>query len=163
MCEIARNSVLQSGWEKKIKKHWLGDHFFDIQRTNVPLIRLAYRYETLMDERTMLAQHAVSPPVTAPESVDPGMKSKVQIHSHSDILKAAEPRTGRSESPARSSGSSLHPAERVYERASMPCTSPSLAPTATPPSLKALLPGAAIVAERAKERKRKEGVSGSEC
>jgi len=26
MCEIARNSVLQSGWELQIKKHWLGDN-----------------------------------------------------------------------------------------------------------------------------------------
>jgi AMP deaminase len=24
MCELARNSVLQSGWELPIKKHWLG-------------------------------------------------------------------------------------------------------------------------------------------
>ncbi|KAI8824313.1 uncharacterized protein EV422DRAFT_316060 [Fimicolochytrium jonesii] len=87
MCEIARNSCLQSGWEMKIKKHWLGDrcdfhgpagngksfhiitaktqahqsltrthliHPPDIQKTNVPNIRLAYRYQTLMEERYMV-------------------------------------------------------------------------------------------------------------
>lgn len=27
MCEIARHSVLQSGWESQIKKHWLGDNY----------------------------------------------------------------------------------------------------------------------------------------
>lgn len=26
MCEIARNSVLQSGYEMQIKKHWLGEN-----------------------------------------------------------------------------------------------------------------------------------------
>ncbi|KAJ3014091.1 AMP deaminase [Thoreauomyces humboldtii] len=61
MCEIARNSCLQSGWEMKIKKHWLGDqcNFHGpagnaIQKTNVPNIRLAYRYQTLMEERYMV-------------------------------------------------------------------------------------------------------------
>lgn len=28
MCELARNSVLQSGWEMQIKRHWLGDHWY---------------------------------------------------------------------------------------------------------------------------------------
>jgi AMP deaminase len=26
MCEISRNSVLQSGWELSIKRHWLGEN-----------------------------------------------------------------------------------------------------------------------------------------
>ncbi|KAJ3211485.1 AMP deaminase [Dinochytrium kinnereticum] len=61
MCEIARNSVLQSGWELQCKKHWLGDSCYlpgpagnAIQKTNVPNIRLAYRYQTLMEERYMV-------------------------------------------------------------------------------------------------------------
>ncbi|KAJ3291268.1 AMP deaminase [Borealophlyctis nickersoniae] len=61
MCEIARNSCLQSGWELKLKKHWLGETCNAhgpagnvIQKTNVPNIRLAYRYQTLMEERYMV-------------------------------------------------------------------------------------------------------------
>ena len=61
MCEIARNSVLQSGWESKFKKHWIGANFEkpgpdgnDINRTNVPNIRIAYRHNTLMEERLMV-------------------------------------------------------------------------------------------------------------
>uniref|UniRef100_A0A7S2V8T3 AMP deaminase n=1 Tax=Fibrocapsa japonica TaxID=94617 RepID=A0A7S2V8T3_9STRA len=57
-CEIARNSVLQSGWEERYKRHFLGDHFRlpgaqgnDIRMTNVPDIRLQYRDETLKEER----------------------------------------------------------------------------------------------------------------
>ena len=61
MCEIARNSVLQSGFEHKVKKRWLGDQYLvagpagnDIHKTNVPNVRMTYRYQTLMEERLMV-------------------------------------------------------------------------------------------------------------
>lgn len=61
MCEIARNSVLQSGFEHKIKKRWLGNRCDlagpegnDIHKTNVPNIRMAFRHQTLMEERLMV-------------------------------------------------------------------------------------------------------------
>lgn len=57
MCELAANSVRQSGWEVAIKKHWLGKNYLsggvennDIEKTNVPNIRVAFREETLRDE-----------------------------------------------------------------------------------------------------------------
>ncbi|KAG3004968.1 hypothetical protein JG687_00015083 [Phytophthora cactorum] len=57
MCEIARNSVLQSGFEHKFKKHYLGPKYTlpgsrgnDIRMTNVPDIRVDYRHETLQGE-----------------------------------------------------------------------------------------------------------------
>ncbi|XP_023708984.1 AMP deaminase 2 isoform X4 [Cryptotermes secundus] len=57
MCELARNSVLMSGFPHKMKQYWLGPNYTkegvagnDITRTNVPDIRVAYRYETLVDE-----------------------------------------------------------------------------------------------------------------
>ncbi|XP_064540749.1 AMP deaminase 2 isoform X7 [Drosophila montana] len=57
MCELARNSVIMSGFPHNIKQQWLGPNYFedgingnDITRTNVPEIRVAYRYETLLDE-----------------------------------------------------------------------------------------------------------------
>jgi AMP deaminase len=49
-CEIARNSVLQSGWEDSMKRHFLGKDFCDIRETNVPPIRLKYRQEVLEGE-----------------------------------------------------------------------------------------------------------------
>lgn len=61
MCELARNSVLQSGWESSIKKHWIGESFDkngiegnDVEKTNVPNIRINYRYETLNTELELL-------------------------------------------------------------------------------------------------------------
>ncbi|KAM9940054.1 hypothetical protein OXX80_000481 [Metschnikowia pulcherrima] len=57
MCELAKNSVRQSGWEWEIKKHWLGKKFMlpgvegnDIEKTNVPDMRVGYRDETLKSE-----------------------------------------------------------------------------------------------------------------
>ncbi|TKR80967.1 hypothetical protein L596_014929 [Steinernema carpocapsae] len=61
MCELARNSVLQSGFEDKVKIHWLGPSYReegvtgnDVSRTNVPDIRVSYRYEAMVDELTNL-------------------------------------------------------------------------------------------------------------
>lgn len=53
-CEIARNSVLQSGWERRYKLHFLGHDLSDIRETNVPKIRLLYRQETLRAELAAL-------------------------------------------------------------------------------------------------------------
>lgn len=57
MCELAKNSVLQSGFEDKIKKHWIGKDFLkpgvegnDIEKSNVPDIRVNYRHDTLRTE-----------------------------------------------------------------------------------------------------------------
>jgi AMP deaminase len=61
MCEIARNSVLQSGLEYRFKRHFLGRDFQrpgaqgnDIGQTNVPSIRLQYRAEQLLEEMCMV-------------------------------------------------------------------------------------------------------------
>ena len=57
MCELARNSVVTSGFSHQVKQHWLGPNYKregvggnDVTRTNVPDIRVAYRYETLTEE-----------------------------------------------------------------------------------------------------------------
>ncbi|KAL0868848.1 hypothetical protein ABMA27_007199 [Loxostege sticticalis] len=59
MCELARNSVLMSGFPHEMKQYWLGPNYMkegvagnDITRTNVPDIRISFRYETLLDELT---------------------------------------------------------------------------------------------------------------
>ncbi|KAL0819360.1 hypothetical protein ABMA28_007484 [Loxostege sticticalis] len=57
MCELARNSVLMSGFPHEMKQYWLGADYMnegpegnDITRTNVPDIRISFRHETLLDE-----------------------------------------------------------------------------------------------------------------
>ncbi|GAU39898.1 hypothetical protein TSUD_04900, partial [Trifolium subterraneum] len=50
LCEIARNSVYQSGFSHALKSHWIGKEYYkrgpngnDIRKTNVPHIRMEYR------------------------------------------------------------------------------------------------------------------------
>ncbi|XP_026192261.1 AMP deaminase 2-like [Cyclospora cayetanensis] len=57
LCELARNSVLQSGYEDEYKAHWLGPQFRlpgkrgnCMRQSNVSDIRLQYREDTLRDE-----------------------------------------------------------------------------------------------------------------
>jgi AMP deaminase len=55
---------LQSGWDARYKRHFLGESYSDIRETNVPVIRLAYRQETLHTELEALSKYAtyVTPP-----------------------------------------------------------------------------------------------------
>jgi len=61
MCELARNSVQQGGYQDVTKNHWLGPNWEregvagnDITRTNVSDIRVSYRYETLIEELSII-------------------------------------------------------------------------------------------------------------
>lgn len=63
LCEIARNGVLHSGFPNSCKKHWVSETFWlpgpdgnDIHKTNVPNLRMRFRYDTFVDE-TRLVLH----------------------------------------------------------------------------------------------------------
>jgi len=67
MSEIARNSILQSGFEYPFKAHWIGRNYAipgpmgnNVKRTNLPHIRLQYRFETLREELTLLSKASAS-------------------------------------------------------------------------------------------------------
>ncbi|KIJ54914.1 hypothetical protein M422DRAFT_24794 [Sphaerobolus stellatus SS14] len=68
LAELARNSVIQSGFEMEVKRHWLGQQWHlpgaagnDINKTNVPDIRLRFRHETLMEELRMIRGNQDAP------------------------------------------------------------------------------------------------------
>ncbi|KAJ2474057.1 AMP deaminase [Coemansia sp. RSA 2322] len=63
MCELAMNSVLQSGFEAEVKRHWIGREYLEtgqteVHKTNVPLCRLKYRSSTLEQEHAIIAKMA---------------------------------------------------------------------------------------------------------
>ncbi|KAG8815792.1 AMP deaminase [Serendipita sp. 399] len=67
LAELARNSVIQSGFEMEVKRHWLGQRWYlpgaagnDIHKTNVPDIRLTFRYHTLMEELQMITSGKIT-------------------------------------------------------------------------------------------------------
>ncbi|XP_071347149.1 AMP deaminase 3b isoform X1 [Trachinotus anak] len=73
LCEIARNSVLQSGLSHQEKKHFIGSNYLqdgpegnDIRRTNVAQIRMAYRHETLCNELSFLVDAVKTEVGTSP-------------------------------------------------------------------------------------------------
>ncbi len=60
MCELAKNSVVQSGYEFSIKQQWLGADFYKpgiagnmMVKTNIPDRRQHFRYSTLREEWQM--------------------------------------------------------------------------------------------------------------
>ncbi|KAF2442498.1 AMP deaminase [Karstenula rhodostoma CBS 690.94] len=64
MCELAKHSVEQSGFEHVIKQRFLGQNYHlpgvagnDVAKSNVPSIREAFRHETLMSELAMIERY----------------------------------------------------------------------------------------------------------
>ncbi|KAJ4288022.1 AMP deaminase [Kalmusia sp. IMI 367209] len=64
MCELAKHSVEQSGFEHVIKQRFLGPNYHlpgvagnDVAKSNVPSIREAFRHETLMSELAMIEKY----------------------------------------------------------------------------------------------------------
>ena len=67
MCELAKNSVVQSGFEHTIKQRWLGSDYHlpgvagnNVAKTNIPNIRQAYRHETLLQEFSMIEHYTAA-------------------------------------------------------------------------------------------------------
>ncbi|KAM3959322.1 AMP deaminase 2-like isoform 2-T3 [Aphomia sociella] len=78
MCELARNSVLMSGFPHEMKQYWLGPNYMkegvagnDITRTNVPDIRISFRYEALLDELTNIFKARHLPVAVTPSTPTP--------------------------------------------------------------------------------------------
>ncbi|KAG9455742.1 hypothetical protein H6P81_000250 [Aristolochia fimbriata] len=76
LCEIARNSVYQSGFSHAAKSHWLGNNYFkrgpegnDIQQTNVPNLRISFRLEALKEEMQYVYAGEVKLPVESTYSI----------------------------------------------------------------------------------------------
>ena len=64
MCELAKHSVHQSGFEHTVKQRWLGDKYYlpgvagnDMSKVNVPTIREAFRHETWSQEMAMIDRY----------------------------------------------------------------------------------------------------------
>jgi AMP deaminase len=68
MCELAKHSVEQSGFEHTVKQHWLGKNYHfggvegnDMRKVNVPDIREKFRLETLHQEHEMYGEFTLNP------------------------------------------------------------------------------------------------------
>ena len=114
MCELARNSVLQSGWEAHVKRKWLGDHYQlpgpagnDIHKTNLPDLRISYRYQTLLEERNLIMHYDEPrvytypgwpyriPVLTSDTSSPDALMSRTPISAHSTVSPHPSPYSTR--------------------------------------------------------------------
>uniref|UniRef100_A0A093XJC0 AMP deaminase n=1 Tax=Talaromyces marneffei PM1 TaxID=1077442 RepID=A0A093XJC0_TALMA len=76
MCELAKNSVGQSGFELALKQRWLGPQCYlpgvagnNVAKSNVPDLREAFRYETFLAELSLIERYAT--PRSLPRSKNP--------------------------------------------------------------------------------------------
>ncbi|KAK6212992.1 AMP deaminase [Colletotrichum tabaci] len=109
MCELAKNSVKQSGFESAIKEQWLGPKFKlpgkagnAMVKTNVPDRREEFRYQTLREERDMLHKYiAYSAKGSSESTVTADQQSVAQsiIGGHQAVVHR-EPGSAASETAA---------------------------------------------------------------
>ncbi|BGO93983.1 hypothetical protein NBRC10512_003615 [Rhodotorula toruloides] len=100
MCELARNSCAQSGFEMEVKRHWLGQDWYLpgkdgnwIHKTNVPNLRAEYRRATLQEEMNMIAMVKENPSALDTSAVEQATSSDAAASSHAPALsqRAQEP------------------------------------------------------------------------
>ncbi|KAJ2663678.1 AMP deaminase [Coemansia sp. RSA 1200] len=56
MCEIAKNSVTQSGFSEEDKEQWIGEDGPETEKTNIPQSRLEYRKAMLAKEKSIVVE-----------------------------------------------------------------------------------------------------------
>ncbi|RKF64074.1 AMP deaminase [Erysiphe neolycopersici] len=118
MCELAKNSVKQSGYEHVIKQHWLGPNYNfpgtrgnTMEKSNVPNIRESYRHETLLQELSMIGRYTALVNTTSPET-------KVEKYPFFEIKQQATSPTSSTKInvPSIVTKSVLDPATKFYQK-----------------------------------------------
>jgi hypothetical protein len=154
----------------KVKQHWIGKNWYlpgpngnDIQKTNVPNIRVAFRHETLKEELQMIDRYAnagessnqtkesstTRPPCFPPPNfsssgmigasslVEPTKLQQDMIHNHQ-----VEPRGEISNTNLESVGPEINnEASNLWQS------------LGTSPSRDYTFPGASVLAQRARQRR----------
>ncbi|KAI8629294.1 hypothetical protein F5Y19DRAFT_434819 [Xylariaceae sp. FL1651] len=97
MCELAKNSVKQSGFEYSVKQQWLGEKFNlpgaegnKMIKTNIPDRREEFRHQTWVEEHRMISRYTSTNeiyeilehhPATAPSAPSPTSSLKANMAS----------------------------------------------------------------------------------
>lgn len=110
MCELAKNSVKQSGYEYSVKQHWIGPNYMEpgfrgntMVKTNVPDLREEFRYRTLREEQQMVEMYnAYNPDTkTTPSGLEPSVpKSPAMVVQHMANSESLSPRRAPTSSPS---------------------------------------------------------------
>jgi len=118
MCELAKNSVLQSGYELSIKKKWLGPNCDlpgkqgnTMVNTNVPDRRVEFRLHTLLEERDVLRRYVMHDPNQASSSTAaPSTTAAPEYNNNSARPTNVSTDVSPGSKPIMESPQALHPA-----------------------------------------------------
>ncbi|PFH58937.1 hypothetical protein XA68_13026 [Ophiocordyceps unilateralis] len=125
MCELAKNSVKQSGYESSIKRQWLGPNYElpgkqgnVMVKTNVPDRREEFRHHTLLQERDVLRRYVTYKSQRDP-SEDTAAGVATAIHLEASLYNKSH-RYGElgSKSSAVTDGTLVQEPERLSEHMS---------------------------------------------
>lgn len=129
MCELAKHSVSQSGFEHAVKQRWLGQNYHlpgvagnDMAKVNVPNIREAFRHETWLQEMAMIDRYTrgdtgtTSKQSLSESNLPPGNPAAVraaQVDGHGSTL-AAPPSPSQSWKTNPSATNQMHVDTAAY-------------------------------------------------
>ncbi|KAI9657720.1 MAG: AMP deaminase [Bathelium mastoideum] len=103
MCELAKHSVEQSGFEHTVKQRWLGTNYLapgvsgnDVTKVNVPNVRESFRHSMLKEEHNMIDRYTAAEQPTSTLSTsnllsDPSTSVQRDITEPSTPVLAAPP------------------------------------------------------------------------
>ncbi|KAL1955727.1 hypothetical protein VTO42DRAFT_8125 [Malbranchea cinnamomea] len=107
MCELAKHSVDQSGFELQLKHRWLGPKCHlpgvegnNMSKSNVPDIREAFRHETLIGELSLIEKYASYGAQQPPSTFSRTQPTSKQYSAASPALSGKTNTTGISLPPA---------------------------------------------------------------
>ncbi|KAI9702086.1 MAG: AMP deaminase [Candelina mexicana] len=103
MCELAKHSVEQSGFEHVVKQRWLGPSYHlpgvkgnTVAKSNVPDIREAFRHETLLQEHLMIERYTAPANSTSITNTNLPSAQQTQLTSQAPPSASASMRTNPS-------------------------------------------------------------------
>ncbi|KAJ5298004.1 hypothetical protein N7508_008253 [Penicillium antarcticum] len=129
MCELAKHSVLQSGFELSLRARWLGSNCSlpgvagnNVAKSNVPDIREAFRHETLLGELSLIESHSESNASQDQKGLSPGFVPSQPTSKAGDTMPTnnAPASKPRSESRSSVSGTDISQSELPIQMATSP-------------------------------------------
>ncbi|KAJ6142576.1 hypothetical protein N7471_002029 [Penicillium samsonianum] len=132
MCELAKHSVDQSGFELSLKERWLGSNCSipgtagnNVAKSNVPDIREAFRHDTLLGELSLIERYAEDNGTGERKSLAPGPPGEAASSNHDHHTPNLESQSELESSAADTtdaSPSEVHSTNQMTTSASTPST-----------------------------------------
>jgi AMP deaminase len=123
MCELAKHSVEQSGFEHIVKQKWLGGNYHlpgvagnDMARSNVPSVREAFRHETLMQELAMIDRYTRAANAEAYDLTASNLQPAQQVPQTPKTHHATHPGSPAHSTNQQASATDPHEHDKAFPR-----------------------------------------------